>query len=283
QLPTPEEIGPSRSSTTSAAQAASNAEDDLTTHHKRAIGSTELRERISLRLKTQAEVSGASGKKAKSKGKVVRRVAQKCAADRKDKPKPSVKRQKELRQKKRQERDDGVSSSWEALQSTNPLDDVSLHLKERLAVYVPLTQFYGYWGWQSREVVEDFAADLFDLKPSSVHRWCHDFETAHYLEEDRRGKHSEVRSPLFDAEYQGFRERFRHYVKANSIGKDGSPNLTADALPEWVNSDMELGEGDKVLGAFGEEYTLCRWAREGRCRHDIVVADRQRLYKELEE
>ncbi|KAF4690437.1 hypothetical protein FOZ60_017429 [Perkinsus olseni] len=216
QMPTPEEIGPSRSSTTSAAQTASNAEDDLTTHHKRAIGSTE-----------------------------------------------------ELRQKKRQERDDGVSSLREALQSTNPLDDVSLHLKERLAVYVPLTQFYGYWGWLPSD--------------GSRARWCHDFEPAHHLEEDRRGKHSEVRTPLFDAEYQGFRERFRHYVKANSIGKDGSPNLTADALPEWVNSDMELGEGDKVLGTFGEEYTLCGWAREGRCRHDIVVADRQRLYKELEE
>ncbi|KAF4712791.1 hypothetical protein FOZ63_008039, partial [Perkinsus olseni] len=74
----------------------------------------------------------------------------------------------------------GVSSLWEALQATNPLDDMSLHLKKRLAVYVSLTQFYGYWGWQSREVVEEFVADLFDLKPSSVHRWCHDFETSQH-------------------------------------------------------------------------------------------------------
>ncbi|KAF4651412.1 hypothetical protein FOZ61_010476 [Perkinsus olseni] len=70
----------------------------------------------------------------------------------------------------------------------------------------------------------------------------------------RRGKHSKVRTPLFDAEYQGYRERFRHHVKANSIGKDGSPNLTADALAEWVNSEMELGEGDKYSNR-----TILRW------------------------
>ncbi|KAF4679962.1 hypothetical protein FOZ60_014283 [Perkinsus olseni] len=276
QLPSPEEIGPSQSSTTFAAQTASNAEDDLTTHHKRAIGLTKLRKRKSLRLKTQAEVSGASGETAESKRQHVHGYntrnqpltkAQKRAADRKDKPKPSVKRQKsvnlppkgsrpqskgvrELRQKKRQERDDGVSSLWEALQATNPLDDMSLHLKKRAGC----------------------------LRISdTVLRWCHDFETAHYLEEDRRGKHSKVRSPL-DAEYQGFRERFRHYVKAHSIGKDGTPNPTADALAEWVNSDLELGEGDK-FSVHSVKNTLYV---DGHERED-VVADRERLYKELEE
>ncbi|EER03147.1 hypothetical protein Pmar_PMAR018403 [Perkinsus marinus ATCC 50983] len=318
QLPSLEEIGPSQSSTTSAGRAASNAEDDLTIHHKRAIGSTKLRKRKSLRLKTRAQASGVSGKKTEPKGQHVHGYntrnqpltrAQKRAADREDKPKPSVKRQRsvnlprkgsrpqsknvrELRQKKRQERDDGVSSLWEALQATSPLDDMSLHLKKRLAVYMSLTQFYGYWGWQSREEIEEFVAGLLDLKPSSVHRWCHDFETDHYLEQDCRGKHSKVRSPLYDVEYQGFRERFRHYVKANSIGKDGSPNLTADALAEWVNSDLDLQDEDKYSNR-----TVLRWMHalgfsvhsvkntlyvDGHERDD-VVADRERLYKELQE
>ncbi|EEQ98456.1 hypothetical protein Pmar_PMAR002780 [Perkinsus marinus ATCC 50983] len=102
---------------------------------------------------------------------------------------PQSKNVRELRQNKRQERDDGVSSLWEALQATSPLDDMSLHLKKRLAVYMSLTQFYGYWGWQSREEIEEFVAGLLDLKPSSAHRWCHDFETDHYLEQDCQSWH----------------------------------------------------------------------------------------------
>ncbi|EER13085.1 hypothetical protein Pmar_PMAR003840, partial [Perkinsus marinus ATCC 50983] len=136
QLLSLEETGPSQSSTTSAGRAPSSAEDDLTIHHKRAIGSTKLSERKSLRLKTRAEASGISGKKTEPKGQHVHGYntrnqpltrAQKRAADREDKPKPCVERQmsvnlppkgsrpqsknvRELRQNKRQERDDGVSS-----------------------------------------------------------------------------------------------------------------------------------------------------------------------------
>ncbi|KAF4652521.1 hypothetical protein FOZ61_009623 [Perkinsus olseni] len=235
------------------------------------------------------EASGGSDKKAEPKGQHVHGYntrnqpltrVRKRAADRKDEPKLSLKRQKsvnlppkalrpqsksvtELRQKKRLERDDGVPGLWEALKATNPLDGMPLHLKKRLAVYVSLTQFYVYWGWQSREEVEEFLADSLDLKPSSVHIWSHDFETAHYLEvlQWRRVavgsiQRSGVPSMTLNTTgiippetlvlYQGFRERFRHYVRANSIGKDGSPNLTADGLAERVNSDLELRDGDNL-------------------------------------
>ncbi|KAF4692027.1 hypothetical protein FOZ60_014352 [Perkinsus olseni] len=210
QLPSPEEIGPSQSSTTSAAQTASNAEDDLTTHHKRAIGSTKLRKRKSLRLKTQAEVSGASGETAESKRQHVHGYntrnqpltkAQKRPADRKDKPKPSVKRQK------------------------------SVNLPPK----------------GSRPQIEEFVADLFDLKPSSVHRWCHDFETAHYLEEDRRGKHSKTWS---------------------SEKGDKYSNRT---ILRWLHA-----LGFSVHSVKNTLYV------DGHERED-VVADREQLYKELEE
>ncbi|KAF4648622.1 hypothetical protein FOL47_002987, partial [Perkinsus chesapeaki] len=138
-----------------------------------------------------------------------------------------------------------ANSVLESLRANSPLDEMSLNLKKRLAVYLSLTQYYSYWGWESRENVEDFVTDMLDLKSSSVHRWCIEYEAHHFLEEGRRGKHSKVRSPLYDAEYASFRERFRDYVKNNSLGQAGQPNLTADALADWVNLDLQLNGEDK--------------------------------------
>ncbi|KAF4659728.1 hypothetical protein FOL47_007473 [Perkinsus chesapeaki] len=269
-----EALGPSQSSATSTGLSASNAEEDLTPHYKRTLAKAKAkgRPKKSLRLKA---VKGSSEEpvtphlhKYDTRNQPLTRAQKR---DMSRKPKPPVKRQKSVllprkgtrpqskgvraeREARRVERDEEVNNLLDSLRLQNPLDEMSLHLKKRLAVYISLTQLYGCYGWKSRTVVEEFVADLLDLKPSSGRRWSHEYETNHFLEEDRRGKHSKVRSPVYD------------HLQLNDEDKYSSRTVS-----RWLHA---LG-----FSVHSVENTLYV---DGHERED-VVADRKRLYNELEE
>ncbi|KAF4672592.1 hypothetical protein FOL47_000343 [Perkinsus chesapeaki] len=226
--PIDEFLPPSQSSNGTTGGSASDAEKDISYYHKSTAKPS--KRRSSARLKpstpTEKDLEHVHNYNTRLKPNT---PAQKRAFNRKDKPKPKVKRQRSvlmprknsrppskaeqcLRLQKKQVREQGFETLWETLKASNPLESMSLIMKKRLAVHITLTQLYGYSGWACRKDIEEFVADMLEVSPPSVAKWCREFELNLSLEEDRRGKHPKVRSPIFDTEFQPFRDRLRDQV-----------------------------------------------------------------------
>ncbi|KAF4669153.1 hypothetical protein FOL47_002680 [Perkinsus chesapeaki] len=222
--------------------------------------------------------------------------AQRRAFNRKDKPKPKVKRQRSvlmprknsrppskaeqcLRLQKKQVREQGFETLWETLKASNPLESMSLIMKKRLAVHITLTQLYGYSGWACRKDLEEFVADMLEVSPPSVAKWCPEFELNLSLEEHRRGKHPKVRSAIFDTEFQPFRDRLRDQVREKSIGKDGNPNMTVAALTAW--SVLSRGGSIGLGNLFAKAINVKPGGKQPKMRPGWFMKDGKRVEQEM--
>jgi len=66
---------------------------------------------------------------------------------------------------------------------------------------------------------------------STIVKWLHELDTVGELSRSKRGRHSKAITPIVNPQ---FRQKFCDYVRANAH-QQGEPNLTTQALAEWVN------------------------------------------------
>ena len=66
---------------------------------------------------------------------------------------------------------------------------------------------------------------------STIFKWLHELDTVGELSRSKRGRHSKAITPIVNPQ---FRQKFCDYVRANAH-QQGEPNLTTQALAEWVN------------------------------------------------
>ena len=66
---------------------------------------------------------------------------------------------------------------------------------------------------------------------STIFKWLHELDTVGELSRSKRGRHSKAITPIVNPQ---FRQKFCDFVRANAH-QQGEPNLTTQALAEWVN------------------------------------------------
>ena len=99
-----------------------------------------------------------------------------------------------------------------------------------------------------RAIVKE-VADLTCLSISTIYEWLRTFDLEGEVRASIRGRHPKTISPIVDPD---FRQRFCDYIKENSINR-GEPNMTTNALAEWVNEVLGLSDEDK----YGAETVRC--------------------------
>ncbi|KAF4731620.1 hypothetical protein FOZ62_013847 [Perkinsus olseni] len=309
------------SSTLTEARSASNAEEDLSKHHRKKITQSKRgpKRRSERLLPVEEEEQSASPvihgyntrsqpltrwQQRKATGKVKAKDAppkkkapwKTSFQPRKNAKGPSKKLQQQ-RDAKRQQRlqhrqaDEIIAS----LELDNPLDDISWDSKKRLASYWVLKRYYE--GIRSGlEVTKEYlvqeVSDLLDVSTNSVLRWCIEYELNRAIAESKRGKHSKSFSPILDAGYEDFRDRLKSFIRENSLGGSGKPNLTIKRVAGWVNEDLGLtnedGYSERTVGDWmhylGFDIVLVKKTLyvDGHERED-VVADRERFGKQLDD
>ncbi|KAF4710226.1 hypothetical protein FOZ63_005897 [Perkinsus olseni] len=185
-----------------------------------------------------------------------------------------------------------VDRMLQRLEDDNPLDDLSLDLKKRIACYLVLKETYGLHQSDKRSEVEGRIAGMLGFSSRSVSAWSREYELAERLEESVRVRHPKSMSPLGNPEYEDFRERLRSFIRTEAVGKGGKPNLTVQAVARWINGELELGDDSGY-----SERTVSRWMElldfklvtvkktlyvDGHERPD-VIADRARLFRQMAE
>ncbi|KAF4731125.1 hypothetical protein FOZ63_016171, partial [Perkinsus olseni] len=98
--------------------------------------------------------------------------------------------------------------------------------------------------------------------------------------------------PILDAGYEDFRDRLKSFIRENSLGGSGKPNLTIKRVAGWVNEDLGLtnedGYSERTVGDWmhylGFDIVLVKKTLyvDGHERED-VVADRERFGKQLDD
>ncbi|EEQ99708.1 hypothetical protein Pmar_PMAR010971 [Perkinsus marinus ATCC 50983] len=226
----------------------------------------------------------------KRSGPVKKRVSK--LVQRKGARRPS-KRELEIREARNAAWREKTARMKEQLLVDNPLDDISWDMKERLAVYFVLKQAYVTQpGSIAKYLAGSEVAALMGLSPGSVAAWIREYEINMELSQSKRGRHSKTFSPMYDEAFADFRRKLKAYVKSESLGKQGTPNLTVKTVAQWVNTELGL-EGDDCYS----ERSVGRWLHyldfkiftlkktlyvDGHERSD-VVADRQRFAHALDE
>ena len=88
---------------------------------------------------------------------------------------------------------------------------------------------------------------------STIFKWLHELDTVGELSRSKRGRHSKAITPIVNPQ---FRQKFCDYVRANAH-QQGEPNLTTQALAEWVNEILSL-DGDNKYSS----ETIRRWLHD---------------------
>ena len=88
---------------------------------------------------------------------------------------------------------------------------------------------------------------------SRIFKWLHELDTVGELSRSKRGRHSKAITPIVNPQ---FRQKFCDYVRANAH-QQGEPNLTTQALAEWVNEILSLAGDNKYSSE-----TIRRWLHD---------------------
>ena len=84
---------------------------------------------------------------------------------------------------------------------------------------------------------------------STIFKWLHELDTVGELARSKRGRHSKAITPIVNPQ---FRQKFCDYAH-----QQGEPNLTTQALAEWVNEILSLAGDNKYSSE-----TIRRWLHD---------------------
>ncbi|KAF4659701.1 hypothetical protein FOL47_007477 [Perkinsus chesapeaki] len=165
-------------------------------------------------------------------------------------------KQKAKKQEAEETRQDRSDRMVRRLEDDNPLDELSMDMKKRLASYLVLKDVFGAQSNGERADIEARVADMLGFSARTVSAWSREYELAERLAETLtlRGKHPKTRSPIVNPEFEDFRQRLRTFVRTEAVGKGGKPNLTIKAITQWINEELDL---DHDTGY--SERTVSRW------------------------
>ncbi|KAF4648519.1 hypothetical protein FOL46_002806, partial [Perkinsus olseni] len=126
--------------------------------------------------------------------------------------------EKARRQKKVDEAEAHLKAINEQLAEDNPLDDLSMDMKKRLASYFVLKQLYGPGDHDDRASVEQRVGDMLGFSSTTVGLWSREYEIAGQFAGGRRGQHPKTRSPI-GKHFRSAREYLKLYVEGKTLAE----------------------------------------------------------------